>query len=423
MRGLGRIAVEKDTPRPGWQELPVDRFWELLRAALAQALGEAGVGAREISGISYSSQANTFVLLDAADAPLTPLVLWTDTRAEAAPAEYEAFSQTPAFAQTVGFKGMAVDSAVVKWNWFQRHEPGRWSRMRRHLTVSDYLTFALTGEPVGDASTAALLGLYHLHERGWWREALQAFAVDPARLATPLRPGTPCGRTTDAAMGLLGIPSGIPFAVGALDHHAAALGAGLETFADASISTGTVLAALCVVDAVEPMPRCYHGPHTDGARYYRLAYNPAGTGRLDRLHRESAPDRTIEDLVAEAGRLAPGCRRAVSPWSRASDSSDVPRAARLLMDEMAHAHRILLDTVSGGRRLSRISATGGGARSAGWLALTADVLGVPIVTSSCPERACLGAAAFAAVAAGIYQSIGQATAAMVRPGREFAPGK
>ena len=68
-----------------------------------------------------------------------------------------------------------------------------------------------------------------------------------------------------------------------------------------------------------------------------------------------------------------------------------------------------------------VVATGGGARSPLWLQITADILGLPVVTPAVPERACLGAAAFAAVAAGIYAGISEATAVMVRPQRVFEP--
>jgi sugar (pentulose or hexulose) kinase len=56
------------------------------------------------------------------------------------------------------------------------------------------------------------------------------------------------------------------------------------------------------------------------------------------------------------------------------------------------------------------------------LQINADLLGVPVVTPAVAERACLGAAAFAAVAAGIYSTIPAATGAMVRPDRVFEPG-
>ena len=68
-----------------------------------------------------------------------------------------------------------------------------------------------------------------------------------------------------------------------------------------------------------------------------------------------------------------------------------------------------------------VVATGGGARSPLWMQINADLLGIPVVTPASPERACLGAAAFAAVAAGVYRDIPEATGAMVRPQQVFEP--
>jgi sugar (pentulose or hexulose) kinase len=79
-------------------------------------------------------------------------------------------------------------------------------------------------------------------------------------------------------------------------------------------------------------------------------------------------------------------------------------------------------TGSGGAaKVTRVVATGGGARSPLWLQITADMLGVPVVTPTCPERACLGAAAFAAVAVKCYADLPEAIGTMVRPDRSFEP--
>ena len=56
-----------------------------------------------------------------------------------------------------------------------------------------------------------------------WSEALRTYAVEAAQLATPLRPGSACGRTVARATELLGLRAGIPFAVGALDVYTAAI--------------------------------------------------------------------------------------------------------------------------------------------------------------------------------------------------------
>ena len=115
LKGLGRVAVEKDIAIPGRNELPVPRFWQLLRRGLVDALSQARATEREISAVSYSSQANSFVLLDRADVPVTPIVLWTDRRAEPLTSELAEFSQREEFARTVGFAGWSAGFAVAKW--------------------------------------------------------------------------------------------------------------------------------------------------------------------------------------------------------------------------------------------------------------------------------------------------------------------
>lgn len=413
LRGLGRVRIATESPVPGRVELPVADFWSLLRRGLGEALAQAGATPRDIAGVSYSSQATTFLLLDAHDRPLTPLVLWTDTRGAPIEPEVAAFAERNEFAQAIGHRGFAAESAVPKFRWFQRHEPALWERATRVQTVSDYFTFALTGERAGDASTGAFLGLYHLAEHRWWPAALAAFALDGARFSTPLRPGTPCGRTSAAAAALLGLPAGVPLAVGAIDHHAAAIGSGLGRLAGLSISTGTVLAALALVESVEPVSGCFHGPHVDGVHYYRLAFDPRGAGPLEDYQRLRAPQRSIEELLALAARVPPG--------GGAPDAADPGAAVRAILERVAFSHRELAQRITGGRLPARVIATGGGARSPLWLQIDADVLDACIVRPASPERACLGAAAFAAVAAGWHDSVDAASAALVHPDCEFAP--
>ncbi|MGH8018341.1 MAG: FGGY-family carbohydrate kinase [Opitutaceae bacterium] len=412
LRGLGRVAVEPESPGPDRIELTVASFWERLRRALTAALAEAGASANEIAGISYSSQANTFVLLDADGSELTPLVFWNDQRARSIAASLVEFGDSPERRRITGLTGIAPGCAPAKWRWFAQHEPAVWSRTRHAMTISDYLTFSLTGERCGDAGTAALTGLYSLPERAWWPEALEFFGIAPAKLSRPRPPGVPCGRTTARAAELLGLRRDIPFAVGTLDHHAAALGSGIGTFADASLSTGTVLAALVLVDDVSPARGCIHGPDTDGKRYYRLAFDPAGAGQLEDYQRRFASDLTIEELLS----LAKICR---AEPGRASGNHGA--AVRALLERIVTAQCALLRTAAGAARVRTVAATGGGARSPFLLQMQADFTGLPIVTSKTAERACLGAALFAAVAAGFFSSIAEAARAMVRPSRTYTP--
>lgn len=420
LKGLGRVAVDAVSPEPGRFELPVEAFWDRLRRGLAEALRQAGATANEIAGVSYSSQANTFLLLDEADAPLTPLILWTDNRGEPVDAAMARLAGTEGFQRTVGFAGLTGGFAVAKWRWFRANRPELWQRTRRLMTISDYFTFALTGERVGDASTGALLGMYDLTAQRWWGEALRVFEGDPEQLSVPLPPGSPGGRTVARAAELLGLPAGLPLAVGGLDHHVAALGSGLGRFAEISISTGTVLAAIALVDDVAPVAGCYHGPHFDGRGFFRLAFDPRGAGQLEEYQRRFAPERSIEQLLALAARVPAGGKPGAGAGALRSEH-DHGAAVRQLLESIAMTHRALVQSVVGARRVNRIVATGGGARSPLWLQIKADIIGVPVVTPTCPELACLGAAALAGVAAGEFKDVAEASARMVHESGCFRP--
>ena len=417
-KGLGRVAVHKASPHPGWSQLPVADFWRILGEGLTAALAEAQATASDIVGVSYSSQANTLLLLDRHDQPLTPLVVWTDVRPQPLEPAIEAFGLSPAFQQATGFKGLAPGFSSVKYRWFQQHEPALWAQVARVMTLSDYFTFMLTGATVGDASTAAFTGLYSNLQNGWWPEALKFFGVPRAFLSQPLRPGTVVGRTTPRAQEFLGLPAGVPFAVGAIDHHMAAIGSGIARLAEASISTGTVLAALILVDAVKPVMNCYHGPHVD-QRFYRLAFDPAGATQLEDYQRQFAPHLDIAQLVALAGTVPPEGAAA----AKTSDHPDWKHAVviRTMMERISATQRDLLHQVQAASTIRRVIATGGGARSTSWLQINADLLNVTMIAPRCHERACLGAAAFAAVAAEIYRTIPEALDAMVQGDRVITP--
>lgn len=420
LKGLGRIPVDKVSPALGSYELPVENFWRLLRLGLAEALTQVGGQANQIIALSYSSQANSFLLLDANQTPLTPIVFWTDTRGEPLEKHVATFVTTETFRRTTGFGGMTGQWMVTKLRWFAENEPEIWAHTRRIMTISDYLTFALTGECVGDAGTAAFLGILDLKNQVWWPEALDAFGIAADRLSTPLLPGSRCGRTLVHVPAMTGVPAGIPFAVGSLDHHVAAIGSGLGRLADTAISTGTVLAALTLVNEPTPRTGCYHGPHIDGNRYYRLAFDPNGAGQLEDYRRRFAPELSIEQLIALAARVPPRAR----PTGRVGSggrNADLGIKVRNLLEKIAATHCKLVLQVAGADGVRKIVAAGGGARSALWLQIKADTLGVPIVAPACSEGACLGAAVFAAVAAEYYPSVAKASVAMVHAHATFEP--
>ena len=84
--------------------------------------------------------------------------------------------------------GLAPGQMPVKCRWFARERASVWTRAHRVMTISDYLTYALTGKFNGDAGTASLTGLFELKSRSWWPDALEVFGIRSEQLSNPLPP-------------------------------------------------------------------------------------------------------------------------------------------------------------------------------------------------------------------------------------------
>ena len=435
IRGLGRIAVNTDSSDGRRCELPIDRFWSILRDGLNQALNQAGASDTDIRAAGYSSQANSFVLLDEHDRPLTPLVLWPDRRAEEIePAVLRLWQRRDFLAVT----GLGVPPGpgfvAAKLRWFQRHCPHIWSRVRSIMTISDHLVFGLTGRRVSDGGTCSLLGLWDLREHTWWSEALDALAISRCLMSSPLMPGAIAGRTCGRRAADIGLNVTIPLVVGGLDHHMAAVGAGVGQLAQLSESTGTVLACLRRLSQFEPRQDCCMGPGTCGEGYYQLAFDGNGAGGLEWYQQTRAPGISIPKLVemaedvpaGSAGLFAmPSCGlySGLEGFRGVGPGHDHGHFVRAIMESTAATLAALVRRLCGADRPGRVVATGGGARSDLWLQIKADLLGTELVSTRCEEPACMGAAMLAAAAAEWSADPREASATWAAAGRSFTPRK
>jgi len=87
---------------------------------------------------------------------------------------------------------------------------------------------------------------------------------------------------------------------------------------------------------------------------------------------------------------------------------------RAILEGTAYGTRhILEDLASHGFKATELYATGGGAKSRLWLQIHADICGLPIYLAEVGEAATLGSAIAAAVGAGHYPSLVEASEKMV----------
>lgn len=435
LRGLGRVPVEKSVDDGRLCEIEVDRFWGYLRSSVLDACAEAGVGPKSIRGVCYSSQANTFLLLDEKGSPLTPLVVWTDRRAAGLGPVVDPLYSRDDFLETTG---LGVDVSELgfpaKLLWYREREPELWDKARSVMTISDYLTWSLTNRRAGDSGTAALSGLVDLKQKRWWREPLSALELDESLFPELLPPGTVAGDLSQDGAKRLGLSPGTPLAVGSLDHHIAAIGAGAGSVAETSCSIGTVAAAIRLDSNFRPRKDCCAGPGIGGNGFWSLTFDENGASALEWYRKNHAPDLEIAELGELAGDVSPGCDglsahrqpqrfESLSGFDRDRDSGEYGHGhyARAIMESVGMSLARLISDLAADRATARIVATGGGARSDVWLQIMADVTGIEFVATACPEPACRGAAMLAGVAAGWFLDPGQAASEWISVENVFAP--
>ena len=375
----------------------------------------ARIDGSRVRGIGVSGQQHGFVPLDAGGAVIRPAKLWCDTStvAECSILNRKLGGETGAI-RKIGVPFLPGFTAP-KILWLKRHEPANYRRLRHVLLPHDYLNHWLTGNyrmEYGDASGTALMDV---RRRAWSAAAIRA--VDP-RLADWL----PALSPSDEAAGILspararayGFPADVVVSAGGGDNMMGAIGTGnvRPGIVTASFGTSGTIYACAARPVIDPTgeiaPFC---SSTGGWLPLLCTMNVTTvTERVRALFNldHAALDAAVASAPAGAGGLL------LLPYFSGERTPNVPAGSGVLLGlnqrtmEPPFMARAAMEGVTLGmnyglRRLARLGVkareirlTGGGARSAAWRQIMADIFGVPVVAMVQDEGAALGGALQAA---------------------------
>jgi xylulokinase len=427
VRGEAAVAYGVRYPRPGWAEQD-PRCWEdALAPAIGRALAAAAIHADAVRGLGIAGQLDGCVAVDGDGAPRGPCLVWLDRRADlpALPAGFAAIT------------GQVADGGhmAAKIRWLAANAPGA---ARYHQPVS-FLVERLTGAAVMDHALASTTMLYDLAARVWSPPLLAAFGVDAHALPAIADATAVAGALHAAGAALTGLPVGTPVAVGTGDDFATPLGAGL-------IAPGRVA---CVIGTAEVVGALADRPVIDAGALVETHAYPAGgwfvenpgwmsggaltwlaeiLGVADPSDLDAAAAAVpagadgLVFLPALSGAMAPAWR----PGARGAFYGLTPghsrgHLVRAVLEAMAFACRdVVVRLRSLGVAADEVLLLGGGGQSRTWAQIRADVLAVPHAVAARADTCAVGAAALAAVAAGVAPDLPRAIAhappaAIVRP--------
>lgn len=407
-------------------------WWQQLCRAVDGALTAAAADRRAVTSIAISSQGIACVLVDEAGQPLGNAISWLDTRAGDEAAEIvERFAPHTLYAWTG--KRAAPFYVLPKLLWLRKHQPEVWKQAHKVLLGHDYLVSLLCGEYVTDHSLAGGTLLYDLHRLRWSDALLDAFAIPHSLLPDIRWAGTPVGRLRAAAADALGIPPTTMVVVGGQDQKCAAFGAGIAD-GIATISLGTAAAVIQLMDkpVTDPQMRIPTFPFVQPDLWLLEGFLAAGGGAL-RWYRDTfASGKTYDQLADEAASAGIGCdgamflphlsgattphwrmnaRAAFHGLHLATQSAHITRSVFEGVAYQIRANLAVTQTIAG--QMQRLIVFGGGAKSAFWRQMLADVTGHAVQWTSSVETTRLGAAMLSALGGGIFTSVDTARARMV----------
>ena len=239
-------------PRPGWSEQDPADWWVATNRAVT-ALGVQR--RRQVRAIGLSGQMHGATLLDAADQPLRPAILWNDGRSAAQCVALE--RAVPTSRKITGNLAMPGFTAP-KLLWVKQYEPDVFAATRCVLLPKDYVRLCMTGAKATDLSDAAGTLWVDVAQRAWSGEMLAATGLTQEHMPR-LHEG--CEATGALRQDVAAAWDMEPVVVAAGGVIAAgAVGVGVIDEGDALLSLGTSGVLFVAGSAFGPLPSapCTH---------------------------------------------------------------------------------------------------------------------------------------------------------------------
>jgi L-ribulokinase len=448
--GESGILIDPSVPELARQH-PADYLQAIelgVRQALAQAAGEKGFSAKDVIGIGVDTTGSTPMPVDRQARSLAMLPgmeknpdamawLWKDhtSHAEAAEITAAAAAQRPRFLAKCGGRYSS------EWYWAKilrcaRAAPAVFEKAYTWVEIADWIPAMLTGANDADqlrrgVCAAAHKAFYNPEWGGYPDEKFLA-SLNPGlakvRKTLPAHAHTvaeTAGALSAEWAAKLGLPAGIPIAIGAFDAHLGAIGAGISDGTLVKIigtSTCDIMVAPSDRKLADIPGLCGIAPESVLPSFHGLEAGQSAVGDIFNwvVWTVGGKAGSHEALTEEAQRMKPGESGLLAlDWLNGNRTVLVDqRLTGLILGLTLHSspaeiYRAFIEATAMGARVimerfeeygvpvKRVVNCGGiSARNPMVMQTYADVMNRPIAVSRSLQTCALGAAIAAAVAAG-----------------------
>jgi len=449
------VEYPLSVPQPLWSEQDPADWWRGSVEAIRQVLGKAGIPGTAVRGIGLSGQMHGLTVLDQDGCVLRPAILWNDQRTAA---QCELMMERvggPARMRALATNLPNPSYTAPKLLWVREHEPHIYARIAHVLLPKDYIRYKLSGEFATDVGDATGMGLLDVQQRTWSDELLQLLEIPRPWLPLCAESHVVTARVSQIAAQETGLAAGTPIVGGSGDQPAAAVGLGSVREGIVNVTLGT---SGVVFASVEHYPQmrdtaielfCHAVPGT--WFFMGVMLSAGGSLRWQRDviasgHPDIATVRHQGDaydaLLNSAATIPIGAEGLVFlPYltgERTPHRDPLARGAFVgltLRHTQAHLARAVVEGISFGLRdsielmrelglqVNEVRAAGGGARSAIWRQMLADIFQADITLVNSTEGGAFGVALLAGVGIGLWRDTREACDAVIRVTSRTTPSQ
>jgi len=422
------------SPYTAWAEQDPDDWWRACRQAIRAVVARGAITADAIACIGLSGQMHGAVLLGGDGRVLRPSIIWCDQRTQAECGWLDATVGRQRILELTSNPAL-TNFTLTKLLWVRAHEPDIWARVRHVLLPKDYVRFRLSGEHAIDVADASGTLMLDVARRRWSDEMLDAVEIDARVLPAVFESPAICARVSPDAAAATGLRAGTPIVAGAGDQAAGAVGMGITRPGAVSATIGTSGVVFAATDrpATDPKGRLHTFCHAIPGRWHVMGVTQSAGLSLRWFRDQLGAGVSYDQMTAEAERVAPGADGVLwAPYLMGERTPHCDPNARAALVGLAASHgrghiaRAILEGVAFSLRdtlsifaemrvpVESIRLGGGGARSAPWRQIQADVYGCAVDTATADDGAAYGAAILAGVGGGLWPTVDAACDALVR---------
>ena len=424
---------------------------EILTASVYQVLAQCASQIEDkaqIAAITVSSFGESFVAVDADGTALTDILMYFgNTESE----EFTKLVNQVGVEKFMKIARIRPDAAYSLSKMLYTQKVAQ-RPVWKYLFIAGFICYRLSGVPCADIPLACRSLLYDVENRCWSEELANACGICLDTLPTAVPAGTKVGALLPQLADELGLPRDIQVVIGAHDQIVNALGAGVQNVGDAVDTSGT---CECITPLFEKIPEdlafqqnnfaCV--PYLEDQGYVTYAYN-ISAGSVVRWYRDAlgffmsedakAQGKSVYDLFNEQSPAAP-TDLMVLPFLQGMGGTpeEDPTATGMIaglttQTRLPDIYRAILEGVTyemrynqeklreNGVQFERLYACGGGAKSAIWLQIKADILGCEIIPVEAEENGAMGSAILG-IAAVTGESIFEVAKPFWRYGKTVIP--